>query len=427
MIYKISFYIILLLHTLIHASSSSHREDVEDLFRKADSTTELRRLSSKTKHTSPAEREYWLLSLDGGGERGILHLKTLAELEKRTGERIVDMFDGIAGTSIGGIIAILLTTPDPSDPTKPRYTPQQLLDIFFVKRFQMFQPKWFSFAGFLRTKYKSRGMKDFLFEMVGGNTLKNRWLPTVLVTHDLDTFGIRTFSSIDKDDYFAKDVAMATAAAPTYYKPQQITPLNSSDSSGYFVSDGGTCMSSPTLAGVAMLEKIHHIKAEKIHVLSLGTGLSRPIPNDKLKRGGILNWLSVITDLLMYGQQHADINVASLHLGKRYHRFNPRLEPYLITFDSLSDSNGEAILNANQQMLEERREEFDEIATKLKTSAQTKEIREVTDSSLDLVSSNNALQNFISWLSCWYRMNLNQFFLSKKFFWPSIKSIFAMH
>jgi hypothetical protein len=213
-------------------------------------------------------------------------------------------------------------------------------------------------------------MKDFLFDMVGGNTLKNRWLPTVLVTHDLSTFGIRTFSSIDEDDYLAKDIAMASAAAPTYYRPQQVFPLDKPDSSGHFVSDGGTCMTSPTHAGIAMLKKHYKIEQKQIHVLALGTGISNtPIANNHLQRGNGLSWASVLTDLLIYGQQHTDINIASLHLGKRYHRFSPLLDPHLITFDSLSDANGHGMLKANQKMREDRKEEFDEIAEKLKAKA----------------------------------------------------------
>lgn len=406
--------------------NASHQEVVDSFFKSSDSIEEY----AKHAHTqiSTAQKEYWLLSLDGGGERGILHLATLAELEKKTGQRIVDMFDGIAGTSIGGIIAILLTIPDPSDSTKPKYTAKELLDIFFEKRYQMFQPKWFSFNGFFRTKYKTRGMKDFLFNMLEGNTLKNRWLPTTIVTHDLSTFSIRTFSSIDNDDYFAKDIAMATAAAPTYYKPQKIIPINKPHAPTYFVSDGGTCMSSPTHAGIAMLKKIHHINSKKIHVLSLGTGfVNQPFDNSNLCRGSGLEWFHVIVNLLMLGQQNTDIHVASLNHGKNYHRFNPFITPDLMTFDSLSDTSGKAILQANQQMLIDRAEEFNQIAEKLKILAESKEKRIVQDLPHSIISRNSSLQNVISWLSCWCRANINKFFLSKMQIWQNIKAIFSKH
>lgn len=414
-----------LLFHAINSITASHHEPIDALFRN-DSSSELNRPLNAQSLTS--KEEYWLLSLDGGGERGILHLETLAKLEEITGQRVVDMFDGIAGTSIGGIIAILLTVPDPLNPSQPKYRPRQLLDIFFEKRYQMFQPKWFSFGGLLRTRYKTRGMKDFLFDMVGGNTLKNRWLPTVLVTHDLSTFGIRTFSSIDEDDYLAKDIAMASAAAPTYYRPQQVFPLDKPDSSGHFVSDGGTCMTSPTHAGIAMLKKHYKIEQKQIHVLALGTGISNtPIANNHLQRGNGLSWASVLTDLLIYGQQHTDINIASLHLGKRYHRFSPLLDPHLITFDSLSDANGHGMLKANQKMREDRKEEFDEIAEKLKAKASfsAKKTREVKYSPLTIYSPNNALQNFVSWASCWCRSSLNQF-SCRNLLLRSFKNIFPL-
>ncbi len=379
-----------------------HKDTIHPMFDTEGSNN--RSLTTDSCHSLSPPKEYWLLSLDGGGERGILHLKTLAELEKRTGKRIVDMFDGIAGTSIGGIIATLLTAPDPNNPLKPRYSPQELLDIFFAKRFVMFQPKWFSFNGLLRTKYKTRGMQYFLFSMLGGNTFKNRWLPTVLVTHDLNSYGVRPFSSIDDDDYFAKDIAMATAAAPTYYKPQQIFPINKPNSPGYFVSDGGTCMSTPTHAGIAMLQKHYNAKPEQIHVLSLGTGLSNvPFNSNNLRSGRGFSWINVLADMLILGQQSTDINVASLFLGNRYHRFNPLLEPRLITFDNLSDANGEALLKANKKMLEDRDEEFSKLAKDLSRSADSKEAKTVQDLSIPITFQSNFFQNSFLWLIGWHR------------------------
>lgn len=377
--------------------SAAHKDDIHPMF-EIDETEKSHNLI-----TSPP-KEYWLLSLDGGGERGILHLKTLAELEKRTGKRIVDMFDGIAGTSIGGIIATLLTAPHPNDPSKPRYTPQELLDIFFAKRFVMFQPKWFSFNGLLRTKYKTSGMKQFLFYMLGHNTFKNRWIPTILATHDLNTYNMRLFSSIDDDDYFAKDIAMATAAAPTYYKPQHIFPIDNPTSTSYFVSDGGTCMSTPTQAGIAMLIKHYDAKFDEIHVLSLGTGISTtPFCSKSLLRGGIVHWISVLVDLLIHGQQNTDVNIARFFFGNRYHRFNPILKPDLITFDNLSDANGAAVLKANEKMLEERNEEFSQIANTLSKLAENKQKRTIHDLSGPTILQTSPLQNFLFWLIGWNR------------------------
>ena len=53
-----------------------------------------------------------ILSIDGGGIRGIIPAMILADIERRTGHRIAEMFDMIAGTSTGGILALGLTVPE---------------------------------------------------------------------------------------------------------------------------------------------------------------------------------------------------------------------------------------------------------------------------------------------------------------------------
>jgi uncharacterized protein len=69
-----------------------------------------------------------VLSIDGGGLRGIIPAMVLAEIEERTGRPIAETFDLIAGTSTGGILALGLTMP--GDGGKPRYTAKELIRIY---------------------------------------------------------------------------------------------------------------------------------------------------------------------------------------------------------------------------------------------------------------------------------------------------------
>lgn len=78
-----------------------------------------------------------ILSLDGGGVRGIIPLYILAEIEKTTGKRIAEMFDMVAGNSTGGIITLLLNTPD--DTGKSKYSAEEILKIY-----QQIGPKLFN-------------------------------------------------------------------------------------------------------------------------------------------------------------------------------------------------------------------------------------------------------------------------------------------
>jgi len=69
-----------------------------------------------------------ILSIDGGGIRGIIPAIVLAEIERRTGSKIAGLFDLIAGTSTGGILALGLTRPG-NDGT-PRYSASDLVTLY---------------------------------------------------------------------------------------------------------------------------------------------------------------------------------------------------------------------------------------------------------------------------------------------------------
>src|SRR4028119_164870 len=73
--------------------------------------------------------KFKILSLDGGGIRGIVPAKILAEIEKRTGKRIATLFDLVAGTSTGGILAAGVTIPKPNT-KEPKYTAEDLIQIY---------------------------------------------------------------------------------------------------------------------------------------------------------------------------------------------------------------------------------------------------------------------------------------------------------
>src|SRR5438270_629061 len=82
---------------------------------------------------TPIGRPLRVLALDGGGIRGVIPATVLAEIERRCGKRICEVFDLIAGTSTGGILALGLTTPDATTPSKPRYRAEDLVALYAEK------------------------------------------------------------------------------------------------------------------------------------------------------------------------------------------------------------------------------------------------------------------------------------------------------
>lgn len=71
-----------------------------------------------------------VLSIDGGGIRGLIPATVLSAIEERTKARTADLFDLIAGTSTGGILALGLVKPSPRSRRKPQYSAAELAELY---------------------------------------------------------------------------------------------------------------------------------------------------------------------------------------------------------------------------------------------------------------------------------------------------------
>ena len=317
----------------------------------------------------------WLLSLDGGGIRGLMQLHILAEIERLTNKSFIELFDAVAGTSIGGMIACLLTMPDPQNHKKPKYSAQKLLDIFVQRKNEIFQPKWQSMGGLFSTRYKTTPLKKLLQELLGENKFKERLLPTVVVTHNLVTNEELLFSSEDTENFLTWSVATATGAAPTYFKSQRVYPYECHSSHrGYVLSDGGTCMNNPTMAGIALIHSVYGARVDDLNVLSLGTGTSGTGQLNKgLLNGGILRWGLSIANTCIAGQASSTNKLASLYCKERYHRLNPILDVHNMKLDNKTESNLDALFAAAYRCLSDNKKEINSIVEALNIAAETRE------------------------------------------------------
>lgn len=309
----------------------------------------------------------WLLSLDGGGIRGLMQLYALAEVERSTGKPITDLFHGVSGTSIGGIIAILLTIPSEIDKTKPKYSAQYLLNYFQQNTKNFFKRRRVSLWGLLGPRYQTNSMKKLLLTLLGDNKLSDRIIPVVVVTHDYRTREERLFASNDLEDFYAKDIAMATGAAPTYFEAQDVFPINQSLAHrGYHVGDGGTCMNNPSFAGLALMAGVYKIKPEIINVLSLGTGNAHRIMHlNKLKKGGILTWGRHIADTCINGSASSINHMMQLFSRDKYYRFDPDIPESSMDMADTSQANLDVLFTAAKRLIEDKRIGFREIIARI--------------------------------------------------------------
>ena len=130
-----------------------------------------------------------VLSIDGGGIRGIIPAAILAEIEKRTGKPICELFDYIAGTSTGGIIAAMLAAPD--EKGKPMFTAEQVKSMYIELGSNVFHSslvrKILTLGGILGTRYSSRRLEKYLCEYFKGIRLHSALSKLIITAYDTES------------------------------------------------------------------------------------------------------------------------------------------------------------------------------------------------------------------------------------------------
>ncbi len=128
----------------------------------------------------------WILSVDGGGQRGVIPATILAEIEKKVKKPIYKIFDVMVGTSTGGIILQALNVPTVNErgETSAKYSAQDLMDLYVNHGDKIFGRKFLnilSCCGMLRPKYSSKGLTRMTSELFGDTKLSDA-LGNVIVT-----------------------------------------------------------------------------------------------------------------------------------------------------------------------------------------------------------------------------------------------------
>ena len=162
-----------------------------------------------------------ILSIDGGGIRGIIPAMVLAEIEEMTGVPTAENFDLIAGTSTGGILALGLSRPD--DEGNARFSAEDLVDIYENRGREIFDRSFWkgvtSVGGLTDEMYSHAGLEDVLGiyfeETLLGDALTN----TMVTSYDIEArepIFLRSWRP-EYAEVSMRDAARATSAAPTFF------------------------------------------------------------------------------------------------------------------------------------------------------------------------------------------------------------------
>lgn len=245
-----------------------------------------------------------ILAIDGGGIRGIIPALLLATIEDQTKRPICELFDLIAGTSTGGILALGLTKPGADG--KIEHSAQSLIGLYEAEGRTIFPPPSIlgREIGLIRgAKYPASGIDQTLIKYFGETRLKEALKPVLVPSYDLEKqipifFKSENARAHEDYDFRMRDVARATSAAPTYFPPAKI---DTSDPLNYFsLVDGGVVAGNPAMCAYAEAVNMGKVDAGGVLMVSLGTGeLQHPIMYDQACNWGQLEWAQPIINIVL--------------------------------------------------------------------------------------------------------------------------------
>ncbi len=326
---------------------------------------------------------YRVLALDGGGIRGIIPACVLVEIEQRTGRRISELFDLIAGTSTGGILALGLSKPGAAG--TPQFTAAEMRDLYLNQGMTIFPHSVFrevtTLHGLADARYPSAPIQRVLSEQFGDTMLSEALTEVVIPSYDVSApgpfFFKREYAKNETEDWDVPMalVARATSAAPTYFDPAVLpAPARHTD---HALVDGGTFANNPALSGYVDALALKQDLPEVV-VVSIGTGLppqtpgSGPLPLDSAKVGdyGLAKWARPILDVVLDGVPKAvEYQMAALQAANpaalRYYRLQSDLPTASHALDDASPENCAKLMADAQTLISDSRDTLGQIGDEL--------------------------------------------------------------
>lgn len=347
----------------------------------ANNTNTTQKSINHQKHTTMAEKkkkQIRVLSIDGGGVRGIIPARILQEIEERTGRRIHEIFDLVIGNSTGGILALGLVTPDTQG--QPRFTAKDLVAFYQDNCAKIFSHpfgrKLTTGWGLWGPRYSRTNLDQILQEVLGDIRVSQVLTPAMVISYSLDRsmphlWTSRKAKKNPHENHYIRDLAGATSAAPTYFPPKVIT---APDGSTLHEIDGGVWANNPEFTAVEEL-KAMGVSTQDVLMVAIGTGHVKLNQKAiKLRDAGVIGWLTSanLIDIMMSAESEWSKSAAEAIYPHNY-RLQVAIAPEISAMDNSSKENMDALLKAAETYLQEQHEVVEELCEVLKSPAQTGE------------------------------------------------------
>jgi len=291
-----------------------------------------------------------IISIDGGGIRGLIPARILMRLEEELGSPLNTYFDLAAGTSTGGIIAAAISAGK---------SMREIVDLYTQEGPYIFKKSWH--RGLINPKFPNKQIDDPLNDYFSSMKLADLSIDFLTTAWNI-TDGRPRFFSKDEGYILVKDALRATTAAPTYFEPAQID--------GKEYADGGLFANSPSMCAYAEAKSLYKVEASDLFVLSLGTsGEAKGF--DNARKWHKFKWIKPLIDSLLgsdAGVTHYQLMQIYKSVGEsdNYIRINGRLPKNVNPqMDDASPNNIKALLDFADLLYEKNSKKIKKIIQKI--------------------------------------------------------------
>lgn len=336
-----------------------------------------------------------ILSIDGGGIRGIIPAMIIEALEEKLQKltkdrntRVADYFDFMAGTSTGGILTCLYNCPEDGGAAtgdglekRPRFSAKEATDLYRKNGDRIFKVGFIHRAlaeiGMTVRKYDVEDLETLLAEYFTDVHLSELLKPCLITAYDVELRQTTFFTKNSAErrgkgaDFLVRDVCRATSAAPSYFDPAEIF---SRSKTRHALVDGGIFANNPTLCAVREVKKENPVKKmEDMFILSLGTGSSnKPVMLEKLQHKAALLVVPDLIDMMMSGVSSTTHSILQTIFGdsepenSNYHRIDPSdLGSASSRMDLVDNDNINRLVAVGEDLASDQSWRLDIIAQKL--------------------------------------------------------------
>jgi len=310
---------------------------------------------------------YRILSIDGGGVRGLIPGVVLCEIEKRMGKPLSDCFDLIAGTSAGGQIALAMSRAAKDGSA---FWSADGIDELYARSFATIFPfkktgKLDLLRGVTHEKYSADGFESVLAELFGDSLMSESRVEVLIPAYEVEKgvphFFTRSAALEDPhENHSMRFVARSTSSAPTFFEPNQ----HHAGERAYI--DGAVFANNPAMCAFAHAQSLG-FDEDDMTVVSLGTGsISKDLTYDDTKDWGLVKWARPLFDITSQASNLSiDWQLSHILRKAHYFRITPVFKDGRSAIDDARPENMAAVREIGLKMIEENSAVIDQMCERI--------------------------------------------------------------